>query len=180
MKHKRRGFVSAISIVFLLLICAMPVQGAVSYSKQCDTVWEYNGGLTIDQYYDGNDWDPMSNSSQSARFWQNLDDVNISLEILLEQNDIGYQSLNFEYTVEAGGSPSSGCKIIEGASFQTDGDYTNTVSVDFDDSDARELYIEVYDVTESTFIQVYITVKVLDGMNIIAWEWIWYEWVGPC
>lgn len=181
MKPKRRGFVSAILVALVCLVIAMPVQGAVVYSKQCDTTWVMDQSFDVDQEYDGSDWDPYGNSSHGARFWQHLDDVNFSLEIFLEHDDIGYPAgLNFQYTVELTNSIGiSGYKITEGASSTTNNQYQDTVSIAWEGTDDRDLYIDCYDVTYTARILITITVRVLDGQEIIDTEVVYYEFVGP-
>jgi hypothetical protein len=169
-------------MAIVMALAATPVQGAVSYSKQCDTTWYYGvNGLDVDQEYDGNDWDLGSNSSQGDRFWQHLDDVNISLEVLMENDHGGRQkTLDFEYTVDVTTKWPDNLqyKIIEGASSTDNEEYQDTVSIAYEADEDRDLYIEVYGVGWESSITLAITVKVFDGPQQIAEEFCYYIWVG--
>jgi len=180
MKSKRRGFVSMVLIALVCLVIAMPAQGAVGYSLQCDTRWNYSvGGLDADQEYDGNPWDPISNSSQEDSFWGHDDDANISLEILLENVHQGLQkTLDFEYTVqvETAAPPGLQYKIIEGGSSSTNDDYVNSVSIDYQASDDRDLHIEVYNLCHGSQITLGIMVRVFDGPQQLAEDLLVYQW----
>ncbi len=172
---------SVILVALVCLVIAMPVQAAVSYSQQCDTTWTWDWrGLTSEQDYDGNEWDPESNSSQCEGFWAHMDDINISLEIFLINDDPAQRTLDFEYWVMVSTSAPGGLgfKITEEASYSTDQQYENIVPVDFQESDDRDLYIEVYNVRYETLVDLLITVIVLDGDLILDYWVLHYFWVN--
>ncbi len=183
MRRMKSGLGSLFLTIIVIAILATPVQGAVAYSKQCDTDWDYTvaQGLTVSQKYDNQNWDPGSNSSQSDRFWQDEDDVNISLQIILRNNHNGLQKeLVFKYIVDVSISASEGSTytIIEGADSSINEEYSKSIDIDYLDSSTRNLYVEVTDVQYEGMIQLFITVKVFDGLQQIAENSCNYYWVG--
>jgi hypothetical protein len=185
MKSKRKGIVSMVLIALVCLVIVTPAQGAVGYSLQCDTEWNYSpGGLDCDQEYDNEDWHPETNTSQDDSFWGHDDDASISLEVLLQNDHNGLEkTLDFEYTVQVAvydypfhPPPWTTYKIIEGGSSSTDDDYVNSVSVDYEDEDDRDLTIEVYGLCHGTQIQIGIMVRVFDDEEQLAEDLVSYEW----
>ena len=182
MVRKQRAIVGVFITVLVFAVCATPVHGITAYSEQCDTTWEYDiFGLSVDQYYDDQVWDPESNSSQIDRFWSGGEDVNISLSLLFKNEHIGlHKTLDFYYWVDVTTlcPPDVSYKIIEGSSSSSNESYDNTVEVDYQDEDTRDLFIEVYSVYEETAINVWVDVYVYDGEQILDQELILYYWQG--
>jgi hypothetical protein len=178
MNAKRKGIVGMMMSVLVLVVLASPASGAVAYSKHCETTFIYDPPLRHEQYYDSQPWDPNQNSSQAERFWQDNDDVNISLDIELVNS--AQETYDFEYTVSVHTAwpDNLDYKIIEGASQSNNQDYVNTIPLNSSEEDTRYLFIEVYNVDYGSLITVFITVRVLDGGMEQSMDDCSYYWVG--
>ena len=179
MNRKRKGIVSVMMTVLVFAVIASPASGAVAYSKNCEITFTAQGGsLSNQQLYDGQPWQPNQNTSQAERFWQDNDDVNISLDITLENQDP--QSWDFEYTVSVHTAWPDNLeyKITEGASESNNQDYVNTIPINASEEDTRYLFIEVYNVDYGSLITVFIVVRLLDGGLEYDLDECSYYWVG--